>query len=236
MEPDTKRTIHTRSFTMSAEKLQAEINTLKKQIEKLTCSMTDEGHKPSTSFNTGHMARNTKPPKFKSGESFNIFCERFIDYIRLTEQSDNLDILIMQCVDDETYLTLRNVVEKLTPQQKCDAKVLCEILQNEIQGDSKNANKQQLMNLKQGQNETVTQFCNNIQEKARQAYGTGEAASDISQIVLLRGLRNNDIKRKLNEAAPSSFMEAMRLAKHLESVEKILDQNNSTSSIKHVMF
>ena len=72
---------------------------------------------------------NTKMAKYKSGENFAIYCERFIDYVD-GKTSDNLYRSFLQNVDDETYSALKQV--KLEDQQKCDAKIFCEIYKNRI--------------------------------------------------------------------------------------------------------
>eukprot|EP00116_Pleurobrachia_bachei_P001044 sb/3461306/ len=92
--------------------------------------------------------------------------------------------------------------------------------------------KQQLMSLKQSSTESITSFCANIEEKARLSYGNMEEADDIALLVLLRGLRNRDIKQKLNEASLTSYEEGMRLALKLETVNNLINGEPSTDVLQ----
>eukprot|EP00116_Pleurobrachia_bachei_P006899 sb/3467161/ len=199
---------------------------LKLEMEKTQMEMAEQGMK-TENIDSNNNTWYTKAPKFKTGDNFNTFCERFIDYVEMTNRRSNLDKLFMFCVDDDTYTTLKTVVENLTENEKIDAQKLCEILQEEYLGHTQTSIKQQLMNLKQGPNENITQFCNAIRQKARAAYGAVEHAGDIALLVLLRGLRDTTVRRKLNEAVCGSFEEAMRLAKHLESVDTLIKQSET---------
>ena len=205
---------------------------LKIELAEITRQMTEKGFHVETKENISYSTwKNSKAPKFKTGESFNIFCERFTDYVKMTKETENLDTLLMQCVDDATYLTLKAVVSSLSEEEKIKVETLCEILKEEYLGHTQAAIKQELMNLKQNNTETITQFCNNIQAKARQAYGSLEGAGDIAQLVLLRGLKDESIRRKLNEASLTSFEDTMKLAKHLDSVNQVL-QLDTTSILR----
>ena len=211
------------------KELQEKMDQLKQEMDQISIKMTEEGMSiPSTHrHNNGYASQLTKPPKFKTGESFNFFCERFIDHTKMNNQKQHLGTLFLHCVDDDTYLTLKETVLNLTHEQTCDVEQMCSILKKEFMGYNQTSMKQQLMNLKQGPNENITQFCNTIKEKARSAYGAVEQAGDIALLVLLRGLGDTTIRRKLNEAVCDSFEEAMRLAKHLESVNTLVKQNEA---------
>lgn len=62
-----------------------------------------------------------KPEKFKRGQNFSKFCEKFMDYITLSKiHDDNLYILFLNMVDDFTLDKLRKV--PLTTDQRKDAR------------------------------------------------------------------------------------------------------------------
>ena len=88
-----------------------------------------------------------------------------------------------------------------------------------------------MLNMKQKSGETITEFCNRIQEAGSLAYTESEQADEACLLTLLRGLTNKNIRQKLNEATVATFSEAKRMAKRIESVAKMFEQE-PTSILK----
>ena len=77
---------------------------------------------------------NPKFPKYEKGDSFVRYCDKFQEYVLLTNQAhENLYLYFLQNVDDETYAKLKLV--KLTDAQKLDATSFCQIYKQAIYGE-----------------------------------------------------------------------------------------------------
>ena len=122
--------------------LSEKLRELELQVKATKQEMADHGILTNQEVAPGHSSYNnsrwntSKAPKFKTGESFDIFCERFTDYVKMTKQRENLDTLFMLCVDDETYITLNSTVKSLSEEEKENIAVLCDILKDEYLGQS----------------------------------------------------------------------------------------------------
>ena len=211
------------------KQLQEKMISLKAEMEKLAVSMTELGLEPDTGLPKNDWI---KPPKYKQGENFNTFCDRFEDYVKHTKRGKNLDTLFLQCVDNVSYPTLKSLIDGLSTETKNKVSLLCRELKTGFSGGEIQTVKQQLMSLKQSSTESITSFCANIEEKARLAYGNMKDADDIALLVLLRGLRNREILQKLNEASLTSYEEGMRLALKLETVNNLINGESSTDVLQ----
>lgn len=163
---------------------------------------------------------NTKMAKYKSGENFAIYCERFIDYVD-GKTSDNLYRSFLQNVDDETYSALKQV--KLEDQQKCDAKIFCEIYKNRIYNNDGIILKNELMQCQQNEGETIDKFAFRLRQKADIAYVDGQTKQDNLLLTFLRNVNSQYIKTRLNESTFANMDEAQKRAKHLESIESSME-------------
>ena len=174
----------------------------------------------------------TKPPRMTKNDSFTDYCDKFKTYVRMTGLTENLDLLFLQNVQDkETYPTLKTAAPSLTRQQKQNVDLLCKHFLSAMYGEQSVTLKNNMLNMKQKSGETVTAFCNRIQEAGSLAYTETEAADEACLLTLLRGLTSRNIRQKLNEATIATFSEAKRLAKRMESVAQMFEQE-PTSILK----
>ena len=83
-----------------------------------------EGVKLAKAISKMTLSQVTKLRKFSKGENFAKFCERFMEYCNITNIADNnLYLLFLQNVDDETYTTLKSV--ELSPDDKSGSESAC---------------------------------------------------------------------------------------------------------------
>ena len=152
--------------------------------------------------------------RYSKGENFSRFCERFVEYVCLTGvKSENLHLLLLQSVDDETYSRLKTV--ELAEEEKCEASRFCQIYKAAIYQDEELMRKMELLECQQQEEEDVDQFVYRLREKANIAFSESRVAEDNCLLAFLRGIKSVELKRKLNEASLESFSDAVALAKRL---------------------
>lgn len=163
-----------------------------------------------------------KPKKFFRGDDFVIFCQRFVDFVELNQlKSTNLYKALLQLVDDETYLRLKTV--QLDSTEKANAELLCEKYKEEIYGKDCVLRKMVLLHCKQDPEETVDDYAFRLKQKALQAYSSRSKAEDNCLLAFLVGLRDQSLKRKLNEASLATFKDACVLARRIDNAQKMMD-------------
>eukprot|EP00116_Pleurobrachia_bachei_P007112 sb/3467374/ len=215
------------------ERAKQTIEQLKLQHTELTKQMTaqmektklkvseDEGEEETQ---TSKLPYITKPPKMNKGDSFINYCDRFKSYCEMTGFRRNLDLLFLQNVDSDTYTTLKYAAQNLTEVQKRDADEVCKQFTDAMFSEETISLKCKLLNLRQKATETVTEFCNRIEELAGIAYDSPDAAQEACLIALLTGVSDSKIRRKLNEDLTiTDYSQAVRFAKRLEQVANMLE-------------
>ncbi len=172
----------------------------------------------------------TKLRKFSKGENFAQFCERFQNFVYITKMQDtNLHLYFLQQLDEESYATLSHV--PLTDEQKRDATRFCEVYKDTIYGSDVIPLRNELLECKQLVNEDMAEFAYRLREKASRAF-TDEDNCDMNCLLaLMRGVRDEEIRRKLNESEVTNFNDALKLAKKLEKVDIMIRGKPDTTSI-----
>ena len=155
------------------------VNILPKEVIKVEPGQMNGSSDPSgitsnlnrMSLGLGQLA---KLRKFEKGENFSRFCERFQEYVQMTQiASDQLHIFFLQHVDDETYSMLKAVNLKEDEKQNCSQ--FCEIYKKAIYGSDSVPLKNELLQCWQAIDESISTFYIHLQEKASVAFPTNEA-------------------------------------------------------------
>ena len=176
------------------------------------------------------MGQMTKLRKFEKGENFSRFCERFQEYVQMTNlKGSQLHLFFLQHVDDETYSTLK--AANLEEDEKRNCALFCEIYKKAIYGTDSVPLKNEVLECKQEIGESISTFSHRIREKAAIAFSTVEAIDENSLLTLMRGIRNADIRRKLAESSVSNFGEALKFAKKLEKISALFEPEIQPASI-----
>ena len=167
---------------------------------------------------------------FKKGENFARFCERFKEYIEITNvESDQLNLLFRQNLDEETYAKLSSI--RLTPSEKCDSRTFCEIYKSVIYGQECTILKNEVLDCKQLPNECIDDYAFRLKEKAFIAFPDMLDAEQNATLAFYRGVRDSYMKRRLNEKSFKNFEEAVFYAKRLEKVEEMVNEKPEVTSI-----
>ena len=140
----------------------------------------------------------------------------------------------MQHLDDETYSILKAVTIPNTGDYKSNPELFCELYKTAIYGDTSITLKNEVLECKQKSDETVSDFVYRLRSKASIAYTNIETANETCLSAILRGLKDPQMKRKLNEDTTiKTFEDAIKLAKRLEQINKMLD--NDTVQIEPIL-
>ena len=167
---------------------------------------------------------------FKKGENFARFCERFKQYIAITKMEDNqLNLLFLQNVDEETYAKLSSI--RLKDSEKCNSQIFCEIYKAVIYGQECTVLKNEVLECKQLENESIDDYAFRLKEKAFIAFPDEIEAEQSSTLTFYRGVKNLYIKRRLNEKSFTNLEEAVLYAKRLEKVEEMVNDKPDVTSI-----
>ena len=184
----------------------------------------------SSAFSKLKLGQMTKLRKYERGENFSRFCERFAEFVQITKIADeNLHLFFLQNVDDETYATLKSVNLKESEQRDCT--LFCEIYKTAIYGAESIPLKNEVQECKQLIGESMTTFSHRLKEKAEIAFSSQQSKDENCLLALLRGVRDKEIRRKLNESSVTTFSEALKLALKLEKINSMFEVEYNPTSI-----
>ena len=202
---------------LEAEKIKDELNIPREEIPNL------DDYESGEESVTKMRLRVPKLEKFAKGSNFSRFCERFEEYVNMTKsKDDNLYMLLLSNVDDETYSILKGV--ELTEEEKRDPKLFCKLYKTAIYGDEAIMLKTDLMRCKQKITEDIASYAFRLREKANIAYSNKKTGEETCLLVFLQNVKDSEMKKKLNEASFNDFGEAIRQAKKLKMHRKWIRQ------------
>ena len=208
--------------------IQEELGKLLPKAEEEEAEETNEGAETAEvaevtkALTKMKLSQVTKLRKYNKGENFSRFCERFKEYIYITKIKDQkLYLFLLQNVDDETYSTLKSV--HLEEVEMRDEEKFCEAYKKVIYGDEGIHLKSEVMDCKQQSDEDVSDFAYRLKEKASIAFDDQNLTDEACLLSFVRGVKDTYIRRKLNEGDITDFNDALKLAKKLEKVDKMLN-------------
>ena len=174
------------------------------------------------------ISRSAKLKRYEKGQNFSRFCERYKEFVQLTQmKAENQFSFFLQSVDDQTYALLKSV--HVTDIQKQDIDSFCQLFIRAKYGEESFTLKNEVRDCKQSVDQKIEDYVYKLREKAIIAYTNPQEAEENCLLAFLRGVRNVDIKRKINEAMITSFADAIKLAKKLERVEGMFENEQSSS-------
>ena len=184
----------------------------------------------ATAISTIKLSNITKLYKFSKGENFARYCDRFLEFIRISRVRDpNLYLFFLQKMDNETYTILKTA--KLSAEEKANAKLFIKIYKDLIYGNEKMSLRNEVIDCKQNFGENVRDYACRILEKSNMAFDDPKTREEYCLMAFLRGVRNTHIKRKLNEVSLEKFDEAVRWAEKLERIERMLNPEQNVAPI-----
>ena len=179
----------------------------------------------------------TSPPIFSKGDNFNTHCCRFAEFVEVARLSaeQQFAVFMQGITDDQTYSRVRDI--EVSHIAKMDYRQFIPVLKKGFYGENLLLHRSKLHDCVQKSTESIADYVFNLRQKAELAYPdidgdinhTNRAIRDEqSLLVFLKGVFNPNIKRKLNESVDiKSFSEAVRQAKRLESVDKMMTSSSS---------
>ena len=163
------------------------------QTEEL--EIDDEANKLADAISSVKLSQVSKLSKFSKGENFSRYCDRFLEYIKISQVRDrNLYLYFLQNMDDETYTILKTA--KLTPEEKANGMLFVEIYKRIIYGSEKISLRNEVIDCKQNFDEGVRDYAFRILEKADIAFDDPNTRDENCLMAFLRGVRDTHIKRR----------------------------------------
>ena len=172
--------------------------------------------------------------KFKRGENFSKYCEKFLEYVTLGNISgDNLPLIFFQLVDDFTRERLKKIT--LSPGQRRDAKQFIEEYIKKMcpphEGSTFKARLADMIQKPSG--ETVEEYAYRISDTASRAYTDSESAlkEEACFSVFMKGLTDSELRIKLHENTNiKTFEQALDEATRLETIKATIGPKSTTPS------
>ena len=165
-----------------------------------------------------------RPSQYETGQNFSRFVERFIQYLELTNLTDdNIYLLFLSLLDSKTYDKLVGV--ELDADGKRDPKIFTELYKEIIYGreDIRNL-RASLMTIRQKGDETMDDYGERLVELAAIAYKDDGVRSENMLTAFLQGIRDKTTRLKLYESAVENFPEAFQLARRIEKAAEAISE------------
>ena len=213
------------AIAVQLKSLEVAENELKSKLDlELDSSDSEEEDEENGEILNSKLARITKLKRFEKGHNFAMFCERFLSYVRIANlKGPYLHEHLLQNVDDETYSVLRAV--QLSRQEMKDPKLFCAMYREAIYGNAATVLKNDLLECRQKQEESISEYVFRLRAKSSVAYLDEKMARENCLLALLRGVRSKYMKQELNVACLVSFEAAVQLATRIEGVEKMMSDS-----------
>ena len=169
-------------------------------------------------------------PEYKKGENFMRFGERFEKVLKTSGITNKKikDLVLLQ-VDNATYDILKNVY--IAPEIEYDVTEVMEIFVTAMCNplSSTSLTKSQLYETKQNQGESVDDFIARIRELVSIS-GLNTDIEEVMTIMLVKGLSNTRIKKKVAVNMDKGFEEIVLMLKELVAIDKIVFGDNDSSN------
>ena len=176
-----------------------------------------------------------RPAKFKYGQDFNTYCTRFEEYVQLHSiQNARLHLLFLSNLDERSYKKLKDV--SLTPPEKAYCELFLKKYRQVYYPSGETVSHQmQLGSIKQKLEESVDDFSFRLTELANKAYTDRVLRESCSFLAFMQGIRDTDLKVKLNESDVRSYREAVSFAKRIERVANSVGRSQSNDPILYAV-
>lgn len=163
-----------------------------------------------------------KPDRYIDGGNFNRFCFQFKNYVTFANiKNDNLHLLFLQLVDGITYDKLSTV--ELTAENAADAEAFCKTYSDIIYSEDDIRDLRfSLMSIRQREGESITDYTVRLTDISNKAFPDESLRRSNELTAFLQGVFDPTVKVKLYESGCSSYSEAVKLAKRIESAKNIV--------------
>ena len=159
------------------------------------------------------------------GQNFARFCERFKDYVTLTDCKELLDLLLLSNVCEETWVKLNKV--KMETGERGDIEKVIEFYKtayNEI--EDRRSFQARFMMIKQEQDEGMETYGRRLDELAAKAYPNEVVQNEVKTPTFIRGLKDQRIKLQLVQGDALEYSQIVKAAVRCEQASIILEPHN----------
>ena len=159
------------------------------------------------------------------GANFARFCDRFKDYVQLTDSKELIDLLFLSNVCEETWVKLNTV--KIENEDRNDVQKVIDFYKAAYNAiEDRRSFQATFMMIKQGQEESVEAYGRRLDELAAKAYPNEIVQNEVKTPTFIRGLKDNRIKLQLVQGDALAYSQVVRAAVRCEQASIILEPQN----------
>ncbi|KAL5265293.1 hypothetical protein ACHWQZ_G006134 [Mnemiopsis leidyi] len=138
-----------------------------------------------------------KAPVYKLGDDFCTFLLRFEQYIMLSRMRDNLDFRLSSLIEDDAmFKKVRNI--RLSAEERLDIGMLVEAVKRDMfPVTDARILRTTFHKMRQGRGENVEQYAQRVMDEAERIYPDRTEREGAAINVLISGVKDSEIKRKL---------------------------------------
>ena len=160
------------------------------------------------------------PERYRHGENFTTWCERFQRYVQQGQLEDaDLFGYLLNHVDDRTNQKLRSAVSRLTVEEKRDSTLFIPIFEEAIYPVSEcRTLRIEMTQLRQEGNEDVDSFAARVSSTADRAYGNRPGKDETCFTTFVHGIKDITLRTDIRKSDVKDFEEAVQLARKYEMI------------------
>ena len=114
---------------------------------------------------------------------------------------------------------MKDVADEFSDQEKASATLFCSRFKRIFYGEGNLFLRNEVLDCRQKAEESVSDYAARLQSKAEVAYSTLNEVNDNCFLSFIRNLYDKRLQMKIREVSPSSFKDAVKRAKLLESIQ-----------------
>ena len=199
--------------------------------ERGRTTASEEVQPGSTERDKGEYTMKCKAPRYRKNDDFCTFLQRYEQWVLLCGIKDNLDLrLANQIEDDAMFKKMKNI--RLSSEERCEVKMLISAVKRELYpATDARIMRTTFHKMKQETFESVEQFAQRIQDTAEKIYPRASERESAGITVLIQGVRDLAIKRRLLQMDTEDFDSVIRLAIQEEHISKAVETDIDSDPI-----
>ena len=202
--------------------------------ERVGTTESEESQPGSTKRDKGEYKMNCKAPRYRRNDDFCTFLQRYEQWVLLCGIKDNLDLrLANQIEDDAMFKKMKNI--RLSSEERGDVKMLISAVKRELYpATDARIMRTTFHKMKQETLESVEQFAQRIQDTAEKIYPRASERESAGITVLIQGVKDLAIKRRLLQMDTEDFDSVIRLAVQEEHISKAVEADIDSDPINEL--
>ena len=199
--------------------------------EGVRTTASEELQPRNTERDKGEYTMKCKAPRYRKNDDFCTFLQRYEQWVLLCGIKDNLDLrLSNQIEDDPMFKKMKNI--RLSSEERCDVKMLISAVKRELYpATDARIMRTTFHKMKQETFESVEQFAQRIQDTAEKIYPRASERESAGITVLIQGVKDVAIKRRLLQMDTEDLDSVIRLAVQEEHISKAVEADIDSDSM-----